>query len=396
MKVLITDGDERAALAAARSLTAAGYQVYVVSRRRRSLAGMSRRVRSVRVAASALLEPAAYTRALGRITEQLDIDVVLPVTDASVEALLQYRGLLPPMVRTPPPPLDTYRRASDKLETLHLARAAGFDVPETVVLEGPDAVRSVPATFFPAVLKPHRSVVPAADDGTRAKLTITHVEDRASCGAAVRGLPRAAFPVLLQERVPGCGEGLFALRHQGRMLALFAHRRLREKPPAGGVSVYRESIALDPELALKGTRLLESLDWEGLAMVECKRDPMTGRHVFMEINGRLWGSLQLAIDAGVDFVALLLAAERGMSVEPVRTYRTGIRSRWFWGDVDHLYLRLTRSAAALHLTNGAGNRLRALRDFFRVRVAVDREEVWRWRDPLPFILETLRWLSRGR
>jgi len=30
---------------------------------------------------------------------------------------------------------------------------------------------------------------------------------------------------------------------------MFAHRRLREKPPSGGVSVYRESIPLAEELA---------------------------------------------------------------------------------------------------------------------------------------------------
>ena len=37
-------------------------------------------------------------------------------------------------------------------------------------------------------------------------------------------------------------------------------------------------------------------------MVEYRHDPSTGRCCLMEINGRFWGSLQLAIDAGVDFV----------------------------------------------------------------------------------------------
>jgi predicted ATP-grasp superfamily ATP-dependent carboligase len=398
MRVLITDGDERAALAAARSLTGAGYEVYAVSHRRRSLAGVSRGVRSVRVLLSALEQPGPYVAELSRITGLLGIQVLLPVTDAAVEAVLDHRALLPGGVRVPLPPVQTYRRASDKLETLRLAQAAGFAVPETVVLESPDTVPSLPETFFPGVLKPHRSVVRDANNGARTKLAVSYFEDRASLISTVRLLPRAAFPVLLQQRVAGFGEALFAFRHRRRMLAQFAHRRLREKPPAGGVSVYRESIALDPELASKGARLLESLEWEGLAMVECKRDPVTGRHVFMEINGRLWGSLQLAVDADVNFVALLMAAERepAVTLQPVTTYRVGVRSRWFWGDVDHLYQRLTRSPEDLHLTNGSTSRLRALREFFRVRLGVDREEIWRWRDPLPFIVETLRWLAGGR
>ena len=391
MKVLITDGDERAALAAARSLVAAGYEVYAASAARRSLAGVSRGVRPVRVAVSALQRPEAYARELGKIVQRLSIGIVLPVTDPAVEAVLEYRELLPGDVRVPLPSLTNYRRASDKLHTLQLARDAGFDTPETVVLGRPEAITSIPGSaFFPAVLKPHRSVVGSAEERNRCKVGISYAEDRAACVARVRALPDAAFPVLLQRRVLGAGEGLFVLRQRGRTLALFAHRRLREKPPAGGVSVYRESIALDPALAAKGTRLLDALDWEGLAMVECKRDYHTGRHVFMEVNGRLWGSLQLATDAGVDFVALLLAAQRGKEVEPVTSYRVGTRSRWFWGDVDHLYLRLTRSPADLHLTNGSPTRLQALREFCRLRPAVDREEIWRWRDPLPFMVETLR------
>src|SRR5439155_393437 len=93
-----------------------------------------------------------------------------------------------------------------------------------------------------------------------------------------------AFPVLLQRRVRGPGEGLFLLRWNGRVLAAFAHRRLREKPPAGGVSVYRESIAAPPELVAAGTRLLEVLDWRGVAMVERWRDPAP---FIVETLGRL-------------------------------------------------------------------------------------------------------------
>jgi predicted ATP-grasp superfamily ATP-dependent carboligase len=151
------------------------------------------------------------------------------------------------------------------------------------------------------------------------------------------------------------------------------------------VSVYRESIAPPADLLAAGTALLERLHWRGVAMIECKRDLATGRHIFMEINGRLWGSLQLALDAGVDFPRLLIECARGARVAPVTSYRVGVRSRWFWGDVDHLYLRLRHGPA----------RLAALRDFFRHRPGRDREEIWRWRDPGPFIAETLRRAGLG-
>jgi predicted ATP-grasp superfamily ATP-dependent carboligase len=224
-------------------------------------------------------------------------------------------------------------------------------------------------------------------DGIRQKIPVTPVADPAACRRALAALPPSAYPVLLQRHVAGAGEGFFALRWGGRTMATFAHRRVREKPPSGGVSVYRESIPLHARLVEPGLRLLDALDWQGVAMVECKREAGTDREVIMEVNGRFWGSLQLAIDAGVDFPELLARCAAGEAVPASSHYRTGVRSRWFWGDVDHLYLRLR--------DGGAGSPLRAVLDFLCVRPGRDREEIWRWRDPLPFLLETLRRLTPG-
>jgi predicted ATP-grasp superfamily ATP-dependent carboligase len=129
-------------------------------------------------------------------------------------------------------------------------------------------------------------------------------------------------------------------------------------------------------------RLLDALNWQGVAMIECKRDAETGAYVVMEINGRFWGSLQLAIDAGVDFPALLVRCARGERVAETSDYRVGVRSRWFWGDVDQLYLQLR-----------AGRSVRALIEFLRMSPGRTRSEVWRWRDPVPFLVETLQWLG---
>lgn len=392
MDVLVTDGNERAALAAARSLVQAGFEVGVAGRRL-SLAGVSRGVRHARLWTDPLADPVGYAAEVGALAQRLDVRVLLPVTDASVEPLLAGRRQIPPRVALPFPQLTTYRQASDKLEMLDRARRAGLDVPETLVLADEGAL--IPgAAFFPAVLKPHRSVVasvPGGNGAGRRQLAVRFVDNPHDCRAVLRALPSTAFPVLLQRRVRGPGEGLFVLRWNGRVVAEFAHRRLREKPPAGGVSVYRESIALDPALVAAGRRLLEALEWQGVAMIECKRERATGRPVFMEMNGRLWGSLQLAIDAGVDFPALLVACALGgdEDVPAVTQYQVGVRCRWFWGHVDHLYLRLRNGG-------GAAGKLTALRDFFRVEFGGSREEVWRWRDPAPFLLESLQQLGVAR
>ena len=393
MRVLLTDGSERAALATARSLITAGYEVFVAARERLSLAGVSRGVRRVRVHTDALEQPREYAAELGELARDIGAALLLPITDPSVEAVLENRRALPDSVTLPLPDLETYLRGSDKARGLALAREVGIAVPETVVLETPGMCADLPdAGFFPAVVKPHRSVIPAdPNGGPKRRLGVSRAENVDACRKALAALPPAAFPVLLQRRVCGSGEGLFLLRWDGKIVAAFAHRRLREKPPAGGVSVYRKSIPLDNELLAAGAAFLAELDWTGVAMIEGKRDRETGRFMFMELNGRLWGSLQLAVDAGVNFPALLVACALGREVSPIRRYAVDVRSRWFWGDVDQLYLRLTRRRADLHLENGNGSRLAALWEFLRIRPGRDREEVWRWRDPAPFLVESLRW-----
>ncbi len=381
MRILITDGNERVALAVARSLVRARHSVWVAAPTRVSLAGVSRGVRPCVLAADPLADPAGYAAELARIARDHAADVLLPMTDPSLEAVLTHAAALPRGLALPFPDLATYRAASDKARVLTLAHECGYDVPETRVIPTlGDAKGAVPDPgFFPAVVKPHRSVV--STGGIRRKLMVTPVADAAACRRVLDALPPGAFPILLQRRVDGIGEGFFALRWGGRAIAMFAHRRLREKPPAGGVSVYRESIPLEERLAGPGLRLLDALDWQGVAMIECKREAGTGRQVVMEVNGRFWGSLQLAIDSGIDFPALLVRCAAGEAVPQSRRYRIGVRSRWFWGDVDHLYLRLRDGKAPL----------RALGAFLRLSRR-DRSEVWHWRDPAPFVVETLQWL----
>jgi hypothetical protein len=112
------------------------------------------------------------------------------------------------------------------------------------------------------------------------------------------------------------------------------------------------------------------------------------------VNGRFWGSLQLAIDAGVDFPRLLLDAALGRRPAPVRAYRR-TRLRWLWGEIDHLLIRLRNSDAALSLPPSAPRRFAVLADMLRLWRSDERVETFRWHDPRPFIRETKTWLTGG-
>lgn len=390
--VLVTDGDERAALAAVRSLGRAGYRVYVCASRAPSLAAASRYCHGVARVPSPLQEPGPYREAITALLRRWSIQVLLPVSEQALRVLLPARfGDMG--VRVPFPAPEIFETVSDKGELLQ--RCARFDLtaPPQHVLQAPTELADVEARLtFPVVAKPTRSVV--FDGGRGIKTGAAYAADIADLRRCLAALPTAAYPVLLQRRIVGPGIGIFQLVWDGELVAAFAHRRLREKPPAGGVSVYSESVAADPDLVDRGLRLLRDLGWQGVAMLEFKVDRQSGRPYLMEINGRLWGSLQLAVDAGVDFPALLIGCALGE--RPARPcYRVGVRNRWWWGDVDHVVARLRHSPAELGLPPDAPPRGKVLRDFLRVWRSGDRNEVLRLDDPLPFFRETVDWLSRA-
>ena len=130
-------------------------------------------------------------------------------------------------------------------------------------------------------------------------------------------------------------------------------------------------------------------------MVEYKVEDRSGRPFLMEINGRFWGSLQLAIDAGVDFPAILAAISTGDPVAPSRgAYRVGVRSRWLWGELDVFLMYLTKSRSELKLPEGHPSRLRSalqtLNPFYRDQ----HLEVLRLTDPGPWFHECVCRVTR--
>jgi predicted ATP-grasp superfamily ATP-dependent carboligase len=391
--VLVTDGEHRAALATVRSLGRAGYRVYVAASSASSLAGVSRAT-SVRLTTPpALDDPAAYQEAIVAHVAHHGIDVVVPVTEAAALALLDARPRLAPAI-IPMPDLPAFRAISDKAALDDRAASTGIAFPsQCTARDAEEAIRLAPELTYPIVLKPGRSV--AERDGVRVKLGVRHAADRAQLERHLRQLPAAAYPILLQQRIVGPGIGVFLLRWDDETIATFTHRRIREKPPSGGVSVYAESTAPDPVLVERAGRLLGTFGWRGVAMVEFKVDARTGTPYLMEINGRFWGSLQLAIDAGVDFPALLVARALGQPVRGPDQWRVGVRGRWWWGEVDYMIARLRRSDAALALPPDAPSRGRALIDFLGSCLRPTADQVFRWNDPKPFLFESTRWLTRS-
>ena len=163
MRVLVTDGEQRAALAVVRSLGRAGHDVLVCSRSGRSLAGSSRHARRELSVPDPLGAPDAFGSAVANSADANSIEVLVPITEAALRVLLPLRERLAPIL-LPFPDAEAFSRVSDKAILMEAARKAGIAVPDQVTLRSPQE-SVVSELAFPLVLKPAVSV---ASEGGRA------------------------------------------------------------------------------------------------------------------------------------------------------------------------------------------------------------------------------------
>lgn len=332
--ILITDGNTRSALAATRSLGKRGVRVVVGGDTRRTLAGASRYCRESIKYASPSKDPDAFIASVESECLRRGISMILPMTELTTSVISQHRDRLS-RFNLPFAGIAAFDAVSNKWNLLELAQRLNISIPQThFIKDGSDLDAIIPQLNYPAVLKPYRSMIPSKDRWIHSCVQYASSPQELRDTVA-RYEYFSAHPFLIQEYIAGQGQGIFALYDHGTPLVFFAHRRLREKPPTGGESVLSESIPVDPAQREMAHSILKSVGWHGVAMVEFKVS-CDGTPYLIEVNGRFWGSLQLAIDSGVDFPWLLYQLAIGARVDEVDSYTVGVRWRWLLGDLARL------------------------------------------------------------
>jgi predicted ATP-grasp superfamily ATP-dependent carboligase len=395
-RVLVTDADSTKALAVVRAL-GGSMEVWTTAATRLPLAAWSRHTRRHVVHPT---RPATqFARGVLDLCRRHGIDVVLTPEERSSFLVARAReefGAAGIAVTAAPP--DVLEVVMDKARTIEAACVAGVPVPKTATIATPGEAADAARTLgYPLVIKPRFSHYWTGErfvntDGVR------YASSEPELLAVLDAMPKDAPLPLLQEYVTGRGLGIFLLLGaDGRVRAEFAHERLRDLRPTGSGSVLRRSVTVDPHLRDLALRLLRHIGWRGAAMVEFRSDERNGEPKLMEINGRLWGSLQLATDAGVNFPRLLVEDALGTSSgnsNGVAPYRTGVIVRWWLGDL----MRLVRvfQGAPPGYAGSFPTRLSAMREFLGPQLPGTRPEILRWDDPLPALGEIVSALTRRR
>jgi len=328
--VLLTNGQLRKTLAAARSLGRRGVPVIVADTTRIHPAGFSKYVRKSLIYPDPRTAPEAFLDWLERTVERERIDIVFPMDDDTLEAAMAGRSRLEALCAVPLPPEGSYRIAADKGSATRRAAEAGVACPRTAQPRSFAEAEAWAARFeYPAVIKPRFS------SGSRG---IRVARDPAELMTAYRAIhERFPWP-LIQEFVPP-GERFDVCflydGESGAPKAVFAQKELRHFPVERGPSTAQESVVV-PALTEAALAIMDGLPWRGVVELEFMVDPRDGVPKFMEINPRFWNSLQMAVTAGIDFPWLQYLMCCGEPLPPPSDYAVGLRCRWLLpGDMLH-------------------------------------------------------------
>jgi predicted ATP-grasp superfamily ATP-dependent carboligase len=368
LPILLADNNHYGALAVVRALSAAGYAPWLAVHGPSTYAARSAATSGIVPVPDPSVDDEGFVRELAAAAVRLSAAAVLPSTETHLMALTgreaDFAGIVLGV-----PSWQSVVLATDKELLTKLSATAKLRTPPTIKVMRGDT-EAVSKFGFPAVLKPLRSRSRTLDGtvsiGSGRCVSSEQAEEAAD------SLP--AEGALVQPYIPGRLISISGVAWDGELICALHQISTRIWPVRCGGSAYAETIPPDDDLERALSRLLQSIGWSGLFQAQFIRDAHN-EHYLIDLNPRVYGSLALAVSAGLNLPGIwvdLLLGRRS----PVGGYRIGARFRHEEKDV---------RALAQMLLNG--ERLGALRGCMPRRGTT--HAIFSVHDPMP-LLTSLR------
>lgn len=293
--VLIGFGESLSAPEVAWDLLDHGFQVMAFCRRGSS--PPLRRIKAIRLVEVTPPESNAWetVEQIKKVCQSKGVMILLPTDDASVWLCDRVSSVHDILVAGATG--RNARLALDKQMQLEMAEQAGFHIPQTKYITEKQDFLGIDQ--LPVVIKPA-----AAVSETRGKLrkgpVIFCIEEE-DLYRAVKECDYGGL-MMVQPFLHGIGEGIFGLNGPDGVKAWSAHRRIRTINPLGSGSSACQSLEITDHPLGPAEKMLKKTNWPGMFMIELLRDA-AGRLWFMELNGRSWGSMALAVRLGLHYPA---------------------------------------------------------------------------------------------
>ena len=329
MKILVTNGAYKHTLALVRALGAAGHSVGVIGHHWAAVSFFSKYCRRRHVIKTT--EKQQFIDELLVILQKERYDVLLPVGLPTVVWIAERADEIRQFTHLPLADVDKIRLFEDKQATYDLALTLNVPTPLTFFPKDRSDADICAAKLTPPIVVKHcqksgADYLKYAQTKEEAVGFFETMKQLDSKNVENTEGSYFANDILFQEYLSGGGFGFFGLYENGIFKQGFAHKRIREFPVSGGSSSCAESID-NETLTHYGRKILDAVDWHGVAMVEFKTDG-NGQLRLLEVNPKLWGSFDLSVAAGVPFTEKWVKLAMNEPIEDHQNYKTGVRFSW--------------------------------------------------------------------
>lgn len=239
-------------------------------------------------------DPKRFADAIVGLADAIDAAAVLPATESTLRALSGREHLF--AIPVGACGVEALERATDKAALAREGARVGLPSPPTVESS---AGEELPTLDYPVLAKPLRTILVRAD-GTLRTMDVR----RADGPDALRELLAAAAPepMLVQRYVEGTLGAVSGVVWKGEVICTSHQESSRIWPPGRGITAYARTVPPDPELDGKVRELLAWVGWSGIFQVQTIHD---GAQAWLiDLNPRMYGSLGLAVAAGLNLPAI--------------------------------------------------------------------------------------------
>jgi predicted ATP-grasp superfamily ATP-dependent carboligase len=356
--IITTNSDDHIGLTIVRSLGKNNVDFQVVSTTKNTLAGYSRYCNHKIIGHFDL-------EFFSKLSKD---DVVFPMLEDTMLLLSKHSSKLHCQMGFSD--FETLQITTDKSLAIQHAIEHKIPCPETFfITKSEDIKKCISCIDLPIILKPNKG---SGGKGIRS------VDSPILLPAIAEKFLKENGPFLLQEKIPYTTKytigTLCNSEHELKRICII--KELRNHPFENGPACYVETVNA-PGLVNMAEKLLKSLNFVGIADIDLVIDSRDNQPKLMEINPRFWGSTQVAINAGVDFPALLYTMLKDGDIKKSLSYKTGVRCRYL------LYTDLVRLISILRSDCSSGFKRKTFRDFFIIHKS-DGYYVYSHDDIMPF------------
>lgn len=360
-KVLLADGHARQALALARAFKELGCTVTAVCESGLDVCAKSRYVDKVVKDASIHERPDLRVERVIKVISDGSYTLVVSCSDVTAEQIALNKDRIEAHARTSVVGKDLFYIAYDKNQTMRVCMENGIPCPRTYF--DCKTVNDVMGKnlVFPLIIKPQSGYGAIGfhkfDTAEELRAYLTEHKDEIE-------------HLVIQEYIPQTDlqyEAAMFVDNSNQIKSAMVFEKNRWFPVHGGSSTLNTSIK-DQAIVENCSKLVQTINWRGCCDIDLIRDPRDGVAKIMEINPRMSGSAKIVILSGVNLALQLLQMARGEAVTGYSEYKEGIRLRCLYTDL----LWFLKS----------GDRFKAKPSWFSMKNT--HEQVFSWKDPLPF------------